>query len=327
MSWGIRRALICGVSGQDGAYLAKLLVDKGYEVFGTSRNVQTTNFERLASLGVHTQVTLRSVTLTDFKSILRVLSEVQPSEVYNLSGQSSVALSFDQPIETLESITVSTINIIESIRFLNTEIRFYNASSSECFGDTGSATANENTPFAPRSPYGVAKTAAHLIVRNYREAYGLFACSGILFNHESPLRSKQYVTQKIADAVCSIKAGRLDKLRLGNLAIVRDWGWAPEYVEAMWRILQATQPDDFVVATGKAYSLCDFIARAFAAVGLNWHDHVVVDSSAFRPLDIAFNCGDAAKAAEILGWHSNFTMPDLVDRMVEARLAKEPDRI
>jgi GDPmannose 4,6-dehydratase len=315
-----KRALICGISGQDGAYLAKLLLEKDYLVFGTSRNVDSTNLGRLDRLGIRNRVRLTSATATDFRSILRALDEVQPEEVYNLSGQSSVGLSFDQPVETIESITVSTINLIEAIRFLDRNIRYYNAGSSECFGDTGTAPANENTLFQPRSPYGVAKSAAHWIVRNYREAYGVFACTGILFNHESPLRPQQFVTQKIIDGACGIKEGRLDTLRLGNLNITRDWGWAPEYVDAMWRMLQLESPEDLVVATGVAHSLSDFVACAFDAVGLEWKDHVTIDEAAFRPLDISFNCGDAGRAAEVLGWRAQLTMPQIVRKMVDARL-------
>ena len=316
----MKRALICGISGQDGAYLARFLLDKGYAVFGTSRNIDSTSLDKLDRLGIRDRVALSSATLTDFRSILRALADVQPDEVYNLSGQSSVGLSFGQPVETIESITVSTINLIEAIRFLDGKIRFYNAGSSECFGDTGMVAADENTLFQPRSPYGVAKSAAHWIVRNYREAYGVFACTGVLFNHESPLRPRQFVTQKIIDGACAIKAGTLDRLRLGNLDITRDWGWAPEYVDAMWRMLQAEMPDDYVVATGVASTLSDFVARAFAEVGLDWHDHVSVDASTFRPLDIACNRGNAGKAAEVLGWRAATTMPDIVTRMIAARL-------
>lgn len=319
----MKRALICGISGQDGAYLSRHLLEKGYEVFGTSRNVQSSNLDKLAKLGIQDRVTLISATLSDFRSILHALAEVRPEEIYNLSGQSSVGLSFDQPVETMESITVSTINLLESIRFLDANIRLYNAGSSECFGDTRLDSADETTLFQPRSPYGVAKSAAHWVVRNYREAYGMFACTGILFNHESPLRPRQFVTQKIIDGACAVKAGTLDKLRLGNLAITRDWGWAPEYVDAMWRMLQVDQADDFIVATGQAYSLSDFVARAFEAVDLDWNDHVSIDTSAFRPLDIPHNCGNASKAADILNWRATLTMPDIVERMMVAR--RNPD--
>ena len=320
----MKRALICGISGQDGAYLARFLLDKGYEVFGTSRNVQSTSLDRLNRLGIRNRVQLVSATLTDFRSILRALADVRPVEVYNLSGQSSVGLSFDQPVETIESITVSTINLIEAIRFLDKTIKLYNAGSSECFGDTECVAASERTLFQPRSPYGVAKSAAHWIIRNYREAYDMFACTGILFNHESPLRPRQFVTQKIIHGACAVKSGELDKLRLGNLDITRDWGWAPEYVDAMWRMLQTETPDDFVVATGAAHSLSEFVACAFEAVGLDWHDHVLVDAGSFRPLDIRYNCGDASKAAAELGWRATLTMSDIVAEMIVARL--EPAR-
>jgi GDPmannose 4,6-dehydratase len=319
-----KRALICGISGQDGAYLARLLVDKGYQVFGTSRNIASADLSRLAAVGVDDQVTLCSATLSDFRSILTTLAEIRPSEVYNLSGQSSVGLSFGQPVETIESITVSTINLIEAIRFLDPTIRFYNAGSSECFGDTVRTAATEETPFQPRSPYGVAKSAAHWIVRNYREAYGVFGCTGILFNHESPLRPRQFVTRKIVDGACAIKQGRLDRLTLGNLDITRDWGWAPEYVVAMWSMLQAETADDYVVATGKACSLAEFVARAFAVLDLDWRDHVDIDKATFRPLDISYNCGDASKASARLGWRAETLMPDVVDRMVAESLARLP---
>ncbi|MDH7972892.1 GDP-mannose 4,6-dehydratase [Sphingomonas sp. AR_OL41] len=319
-----KRALICGISGQDGAYLARLLVDKGYQVFGTSRNIASADLSRLAAVGVGDQVTLCSATLSDFRSILTTLAEIRPSEVYNLSGQSSVGLSFGQPVETIESITVSTINLIEAIRFLDPTIRLYNAGSSECFGDTVRTAATEETPFQPRSPYGVAKSAAHWIVRNYREAYGVFGCTGILFNHESPLRPRQFVTRKIVDGACAIKQGRLDRLTLGNLDITRDWGWAPEYVVAMWSMLQGETADDYVVATGKACSLAEFVARAFAVLDLDWRDHVDIDKATFRPLDISYNCGDASKASAQLGWRAETLMPDVVDRMVAESLARLP---
>ncbi len=318
----MKRALICGISGQDGAYLTKLLLEKGYRVYGTSRNVQSANLGNLARLGIEGEVSLLSAALTDFRSILRALAEVEPDEVYNLSGQSSVGLSFEQPVETIESITVSTINLIEAIRFLDRKIRLYNAGSSECFGNTGRTAANEDMPFQPRSPYGVAKSAAHWIVRNYREAYGVFACTGILFNHESPLRARQFVTQKIIDAACSIKAGTLDRLMLGNLEVTRDWGWAPEYVDAMWRMLQTDTADDFVVATGEAHTLSEFVALAFDAVGLDWQRYVTIDSEGFRPLDIAYNCGDASKATRLLGWRAELKLPEIVQRMIEARLER-----
>jgi GDPmannose 4,6-dehydratase len=231
--------------------------------------------------------------------------------VYNLAGQSSVALSFQQPVEAMDSISVGTLNLLEAVRFLGSEIRVYNASSSECFGDTGAEAASEQTPFHPRSPYAVAKAAAHWAVVNYRDAYGLFAANGILFNHE-------FVTKKIVCAACRIRAGRQSAVKLGNLAIQRDWGWAQEYVEAMWRILQHPKADDFVVATGSAYSLADFTAAAFRELGLDWHDHVDLDNELQRPSDIMCSKGDARKAYAELGWKSSYTMPDVVRMMVQA---------
>ena len=237
-----KRALISGISGQDGAYLAKLLLGKGYQVFGTARDAQMASFRNLETLGIRQQVTLLSMALNDFRSVLQTLSKAKPDEVYNLAGQSSVGLSFEQPVETLESISIGTLNLLEAIRFLQQPIRLYSAGSSECFGDTGGAPADETTSFHPRSPYAVAKSAAHWEVANYREAYSLFACTGILFNHESPLRPERFVTRKIISAACRIAAGSGEKLQLGNISIARDWGLASEYVDAMWRMLQQDDP-------------------------------------------------------------------------------------
>jgi len=314
----MRTALICGVSGQDGAYLAKLLVDKGYRVFGTSRDAQTANFANLHRLAIADNVERESMVLTDFRSTLQTIAKAKPNEIYNLAGQSSVGLSFQQPVETMDSITVGTLNLLEAVRFLGSEIRVYNASSGECFGETGSEGASEQTPFRPRSPYAVAKAAAHWAVVNYREAYGLFAANGILFNHESPLRPERFVTKKIVRAACRIKRGTERNVKLGNLAIQRDWGWAPEYVEAMWRLLQHPKADDFVVATGTAYSLADFAAAAFGEVGLDWRDHVELDKQLQRPSDISCSKGNAGKAYADLGWKSTHTMPDVVRMMVQA---------
>jgi len=233
-------------------------------------------------------------------------------------GQSSVGLSFEQPVETLESITVGTLNMLEAIRFLGGKIRLYHASSSECFGDVGQKPANETTPFHPRSPYAVAKASAHWMVANYREAYGLFACSGILFNHESPLRPARFVTRKIVDSAVRIANGSGEKLTLGRLNIVRDWGWAPEYVDAMWRMLQQKVPTDFVIATGVAVSLEDFVRDVFLSVGLDWREHVECDQKLFRPSDISWSQGDASLANACLGWESHTKMPELVKLMVEA---------
>lgn len=318
----MKRALICGISGQDGPYLAQLLLSKGYEVWGTSRDAQVSSFSNLGALGIHDAVKLESMALNDFRSVLQCLIKVQPDEVYNLAGQSSVGLSFQQPVETLESISVGTMNLLEAIRFIDKHIRFYNAGSSECFGDTGDTPADELTPFRPRSPYAVAKAAAFWEVANYREAYGLYACSGLLFNHESPLRHSRFVTSKIVTSACRIAAGSEEKLALGNISIVRDWGWAPEYVDAMWRMLQRDRPDDFVVATGKSSSLQDFVATAFECCGLDWRKYVVVDETYVRPTDIMANFANPEKAHVQLGWKAVSTMHDVAKMMVAAESNK-----
>lgn len=315
------KALICGVSGQDGGYLAKLLLGKGYEVVGTSRDAQTASFANLVRLGICERVQLESMAPHDFRSVLQVLRKTEPDEVYNLSGQSSVGLSFDQPVETLDSIIAGTLNLLEVIRFLGRPIRFYNAGSSECFGDTGPQGASEETPFRPRSPYAVAKAAMYWLVANYREAYRLHASTGILFNHESPLRPARFVTRKIVAAACRIAQGSTEKLTLGNVQIRRDWGWAPEYVEAMWRMLQCEVAEDFVIATGESHSLEEFVAAAFTRVGLNWQDHTVISQALLRPTDLREGRGIAAKAERVLAWKAHARMPQVVDMMVEAELA------
>ena len=312
-------ALICGVSGQDGAYLARLLLDKGYRVVGTARDAQISRFGNLSYLGIRERVETMSMSLTDFRSVIQVLSKVKPDEIYNLAGQSSVGLSFQQPVETLESHATGTLNLLEAIRFLGCSSRLYNACSGECFGDTGSSPADENTPFRPRSPYAVAKATSFWEIANYRDAYGIHACSGILFNHESPLRPERFVTQKIVAAACRIADGSKEMLRLGNLAIRRDWGWAPEYVDAMWHILQHKDADDYVVATGESHTLEEFVAEAFACVGVDWHEHVEIDQSLFRPSEILHGCGNPAKAEKRLGWTSASHMKDVVRMMVEAQ--------
>ncbi len=314
------RALIIGVSGQDGAFLSELLLGKGYEVHGTSRDANLSTFANLARLGVRDRVELLSVAPNDFRSTLTAIVQVEPDEIYNLSGQSSVGLSFDQPVETMESISIATLNILEAIRFTRRKIRFYNAGSGECFGDTKGRAADEETPFHPRSPYAVAKAAAHFEVANYREAYGLLACSGILFNHESPLRPERFVTRKIVAAACRIARGSRERLRLGNTKVRRDWGWAPEYVDAMWRMLQQDRPDDYVIATGETRSLEEFVAAAFDAVGLDWREHVEVDPALYRPADIEGNYANSGKAARILGWRAAVRMEETVKRMVKAEL-------
>lgn len=310
------KALICGVGGQDGAYLAKLLLEKGYEVWGTSRDAQITDFRNLKQLNLHDRVNLCSMAPTDFRSVLSVLSKCGPDEVYFLAGQSSVGLSFEQPVETLESITVGTLNMLEAVRFLGGEIRMYHASSSECFGDVGRTPANESTPFHPRSPYAVAKASAHWMVANYREAYGLHACSGILFNHESPLRPARFVTRKIVDSALRIAKGSGEKLALGRLDIVRDWGWAPEYVDAMWRMLQQEQAEDFVIATGISVSLKEFVNEVFGSLGLDADEYVSSEKQLYRPSDIAWSQGDASRARERLAWVAQTRMPELAKRLV-----------
>jgi GDPmannose 4,6-dehydratase len=312
----MKQALICGVSGQDGAYLAKLLLDKGYAVCGTSRDAQMSSFQNLARLGIRDRVQVESMSLTDFRSVLQGLTKIKPDEIYNLAGQSSVGLSFNQPVETLESIATGTLNLLEAIRFIGAPIKFYGAGSGECFGDTGDIAADEMTPFRPRSPYAVAKATAFWEVANYREAYNLFACSGILFNHESPLRPTRFVTQKIIAAARRIAGGDTEPLKLGNLSVRRDWGWAPEYVEAMYLMLQQDQPEDFVIATGHSHTLEDFVSKAFAAVNLDWKSHVTIDKSLLRPTDLSGGLGNPTKAKNKLGWQAQYQMPDVVRMMV-----------
>ena len=317
------RALVIGVSGQDGAYLARLLLSKGYEVFGTSRDANLSRFEGLKALKIRDRVKLLSVAPNDFRSVLTALAQTEPDEVYNLSGQSSVGLSFDQPVETMESVTLATLNLLEAIRFIKRPVRFYNAGSGECFGDTLGVPATEDTPFRPRSPYAAAKAAAHFVVANYREAYKIFACNGVLFNHESPLRPERFVTRKIVSAAVRIAGGSGERLKLGNVNVRRDWGWAPEYVDAMWRMLQQERPDDFIIATGKTSSLEDFIAAAFAAVGLDWRTHVDTDPALLRPSDISEGKANPAKAAKLLGWSPHVGMAETVERMVRAERTGE----
>lgn len=316
------RALICGVSGQDGAYLAEFLIKKGYEVVGTSRDVDAASFHNLKKLGVLQQVKLLSVAINDFRSVLQAIKKVEPDEIYNLAGQSSVGLSFEQPVETMESIGFSALNFLEAIRFSNPHIKFYNAGSSECFGDTGEFKADELSPFRPRSPYAVAKASAFWQVANYREAYDLFACTGILFNHESPLRGRRFVTKKIISSACRIALGHVETLYLGNLDIQRDWGWAPEYVEAMWLMLQQEEPMDYVIATGETRSLADFVSTAFDAVGLDWQEHTKIDSNLLRPTDLAIGRANPNKAAKLLGWVANKKMEDVVRAMSEQEMAE-----
>ena len=311
-----KRALICGISGQDGSFLSRLLLEKGYEVHGTARDAQITTFPNLVQMGTRERIVCHSMALNDFRSVLQVLSKVQPDEIYNLAGQSSVGLSFDQPVETLESISLGVLNLLEAIRFTGRPIRLYNAGSSECFGNADGQPADETTPFRPRSPYAVAKATAFWEVANYREAYGLFACTGILFNHESPLRPERFVTQKIVRTACRIAAGSGESLKLGNMAIARDWGWAPEYVEAMWLMLQRDRADDYVIATGETNTLEAFVAEAFNVLGLDWRQHVQSDPTLLRPSEIMVSRGNPEKAWNVLGWRAQRKMRDVVEGMV-----------
>jgi len=309
------RALICGVGGQDGAYLSRFLLDKGYEVIGTSRDAMASSFGNLKNFGIWDRVITTSMAITDFRSVQQTLGKYEPDEIYNLAGQSSVGLSFEQPVETMESIAIGTLNLLEAIRFYGKPIRFYSAGSSECFGDAGAAPASEETPFRPRSPYAVAKAAAHNLVANYREAYNLYACTGILFNHESPLRPERFVTQKIVRTAAMIAFGSGGKLEMGNIDIQRDWGWAPEYVEAMWKMLQLDHPQDFVIATGRTVSLAFFIEYAFQFFGLNYKDYLVVNSNLYRPTDIHIGSANPSKANSLLDWRAQVKVETVIENM------------
>lgn len=315
-----KTALICGIGGQDGAYLAAHLLARGYCVVGTSRDAQAGRFEGLRRLGILEHVTLESMAPVDFRSVMDVISRREPDEIYNLAGQSSVSLSFSQPVETFESIVVGVVNLLEAIRILNRRIRLYNAGSSEMFGDTGHGPACEGTVLRPCSPYGIAKATSFWQIAQYRQAYGIEACNGILFNHESPLRPERFVTQKIVAGACRIAAGEASSLALGDLSVQRDWGWAPEYVVAMHRMLQLEQLEDFVIATGMTSSLEDFVTQVFSAVGLDWRKHVVCDPKLTRPSEIAVGRADTTHASQKLGWTARYKMPDVARMMVEARL-------
>lgn len=311
----MKTALIIGVSGQDGAFLAHLLLEKGYAVHGTSRDSEINSFPALEALGIRDKLKLHSMALRDFRSVMLSIDRIAPDEVYNLGGQSSVGLSFSQPVETFESIAVGTLNLLDALRFLKRPVRLFNAGSSECFGNTEEP-ATEETPFHPRSPYATAKAAAHWSVANYREAYGMFACSSICANHESPLRPLRFVTRKIAEGAVRI-AREGGTLSLGNLDIQRDWGWAPEYVECFWRMLQADAPGDYVIASGETNRLADFVAEAFSSVGLDWKKHVTVSPELIRPSEISTSRLSPAKAARDLKWRATHKMRDVVRLLVE----------
>lgn len=336
-----KRALITGVTGQDGAYLAQLLLNKGYEVHGTFRRTSSVNFWRIEDLGIrnHPQLHLVEHDLTDLGSSISLVSRVQPEEIYNLAAQSFVGVSFDQPTTTAQITGLGTLNLLEAVRLVNQGIRFYQASTSEMFGKVQAVPQVEETPFHPRSPYGVAKLFAHWMTVNYRESYGIFGASGILFNHESPLRGREFVTRKISDAVAKIKLGKLDALELGNLDAKRDWGFASEYVEGMWRMLQADEPDTFVLATNRTETVRDFVRMAFMAAGFEVEfrgraeSEVAVDVTTgrtvmrinprfHRPAEVDLLIGDASKAREKLGWQPDTTLEQLCQMMVNADLKR-----
>jgi GDPmannose 4,6-dehydratase len=322
MQSGPGTALIFGVSGQDGTYLAAFLLHKGFEVHGTSRDKESCNFSGLRALGIFDKVKLHSTMLGDFRSVVTTIQKVQPRYIFNLAAQSSVGLSYDQPVETIDSIMHGTINVMEAMRFLALDARFYNAASSECFGTTRDRPADETTEFRPRSPYAVGKAAAFWAVANYREAYGLFASSGILFNHESPLRSARYVTQKIVRGVLDITEDKLPLLELGALDISRDWGWAPEYVDAMHRMLDYPEPTDFIIATGETHSLKDFVAACFSYFNLDWQNHVIISDALRRPTDVPYSSGNPEKARRLLGWSATIRMPRVAQLLIEAEVVR-----
>jgi GDPmannose 4,6-dehydratase len=315
-----KRALITGITGQDGSYLAELLLEKGYAVFGMVRRASSDNFERLGETRLRLE--LKQADLLDQLSLIRLLEETRPHEVYNLAAQSFVPTSWNQPVLTGEFTALGVTRVLDAIRLVDPGIRFYQASSSEMFGKVRETPQNERTPFHPRSPYGVAKVYGHSITVNYRESYGLFACSGILFNHESPRRGLEFVTRKVTDGVARIKHGLAHELRLGTLDARRDWGYAGDYVQAMWLMLQQDQPDDYVVASGESHSVQELVDLAFSYAGLDWQEYVVVDPTLKRPAEVDVLLGDATKARQRLGWSPKVRFTELISMMVEADLAR-----
>lgn len=313
-------ALIVGVTGQDGAYLSKLLLGKGYKVIGTSRDASVCDISRLQKLNVLDDIKLISLAPNDFRNVLKVISSINPSKIFNLSGQTSVGLSFDQPVECMDSIAGSTINFLEALRFLKADIKFFNAGSSECFGDTFNKAAAEDNPFKPCSPYAVAKSTAYWLVANYRIAYGIFCCTGILSNHESPLRPNRFVTKKIVKHVSEIKAGLRNSLFLGNIDIHRDWGWAPEYVNAMYLMLESSTPDDYVISSGSSNSLKEFVNLAFQYFELDPEEFIKIDNSFIRPADISYSAMNPQKILKNLGWKAEKDLNYIVRSMIENKL-------
>ena len=315
-----KTALIAGVTGQDGAYLAHHLLNLGYRVVGTSRDAQMCDSSRLERLGIVDHIEIVSLAPNDFRSVLKVVSGTEPDEIYNLAGQTSVGLSFEQPVECMESISVATLNLLEVIRYLGEGIRFFSAGSSECFGDSGEQPATEETPLQPRSPYAVAKAASFWQVSTYREAYGMFACTGILANHESPLRPKRFVTQKVVEGVKAIKAGKCNTLQLGNLEVWRDWGWAPDYVKAMHLMLQAEKPADYLIASGETTSLKSFVQNAFAVAGLQMEEYLESNDSFKRPADLRYSAMNPRRIQQELGWNSSVPIQEIVLKMYNGDL-------
>jgi GDPmannose 4,6-dehydratase len=318
----MKRALITGITGQDGAYLAKFLLEKGYKVFGTFRRLSTPNFWRLQALEIFESVTLIPADITDFASIVEAIKIAEPDEIYNLAAQSFVGASFEQPMSTAQVSGLGVTTILEAVRIMNPAVKFYQASTSELYGNSRADCQDESSPFRPASPYAAAKMYGYNMVQIYREAYGLFACNGILFNHESPLRGLEFVTRKVSNAVARIVLGLQRELRLGNLEARRDWGYAPEYVEAMWMMLQQPSPDDYVIATGESHSVRELVQRAFAVVDLDWQKWVRVDERLVRPLDPGNLRGNAAKARRVLGWEPRVTFEQLVEIMVQEDLRR-----
>jgi GDPmannose 4,6-dehydratase len=317
-----KHALITGITGQDGAYLAKFLLEKDYEVYGLRRQTSLPNGDRLSYMGVADHVQLIDGDILDQSSIITALRAAEPDEVYNLAAQSFVGASWREPLLTAQATGVGAVNVLEAVRLIQPDIRVYQASSSEMFGLVADRIQSETTRFHPRSPYAVAKLFAHWMTINYRESYRMFACAGILFNHESPIRGLNFVTRKITDGVARIKLGIERELRLGNVDAQRDWGFSGDYVKAMWLMLQADQPKEYVVATGRTTSVADFCRLAFASVGLNWRDHVRTDPALTRPAEVPYLCGDATKAKIELGWEPSVTLEDLAAMMVAADLKR-----
>lgn len=314
----MKKALITGITGQDGAYLTKFLLDKGYKVIGTSRNPTESNIKSLRYLGIENEVTLIEANLLDWPNVINIIEKTEPDEVYNLAAQSSVGLSFDQPVRTIQFNTLSTANLLEAIRFANPNVKYYQASSSEMLGSIRETDlpVGESRIFHPVSPYGISKAAAHWITVNYREAYGLFAVSGILFNHESALRGEKFVTKKILNTAVRISRGSAERLTLGNLGVYRDWGYAPDYVKAMWLMLQQEEPDDFVVCSGECHSLKEFAEQAFKKLDLDFERFVTIDKRFHRPLELEIIYGDNSKAKRLLGWQYDMTFEQLIDTLV-----------